>query len=257
MTNTVKKMPLGEMVKTLEENGFTVLPNNADSQTVTFISILLDRSGSMQQKWETYISSINEYISTLKADKGNNYVIEFSVFDSETPTFRFGYVQPKNDVFSTDCVANIYAERPIVNFPLLSAYDERYKPRGMTPLLDAFYLVGKKVVKSPYARKLFVVITDGMENASRRYDRDDCGGIVTQLEKVNGQVVFLGEGLDAFAQYADMGLRYETSAQMGAKGFTADAARTFAIKSSAYASTGDSNVLNWTDQERKIIKDES
>jgi hypothetical protein len=84
--------------------------------------------------------------------------------------------------------------------------DREYYVRGSTALLDA---VGKTISKIGNAQKfskpdyradkvLFVITTDGMENASREYSYDKVKHqIERQKEKYGWEFIFLGANIDA------------------------------------------------------------
>jgi hypothetical protein len=97
---------------------------------------------------------------------------------------------------------------------------DTYRPRGMTPLLDA---VGKsindvveKIKALPKSKRpdkiIVVIVTDGAENASREFTREGVKKLVDEKEKEGWRFVFIGAGLDAFSEAtASLGLACNTS----------------------------------------------
>ena len=95
-----------------------------------------------------------------------------------------------------------------------------YRVRGSTALLDAvggaIHHIGNV---HKYAREedrpertLFVITTDGMENASRRYDyRRVREMIERQKEKYGWEFLFLGANIDAAKEAARFGIRAENA----------------------------------------------
>jgi len=90
--------------------------------------------------------------------------------------------------------------------------EEEYYVRGSTALLDA---IGKTVmqVKANQDKKeikdkvLFVIITDGMENASREYRADQIKKLIEERkEKNNWEFLFLGANIDAIGAAKDIGI---------------------------------------------------
>jgi hypothetical protein len=90
-----------------------------------------------------------------------------------------------------------------------------YSPSGMTALYDA---VGRSVSKtlafldslSTEDRPqdvIVVILTDGMENASRRWDLGRVARLIADAEDDGWQFVFLGANLDSQAVARDMGMR--------------------------------------------------
>ena len=113
----------------------------------------------------------------------------------------------------------IHDRIPIGKMPQLT--DKEYYVRGCTALLDA---VGSAIHHignvHKYAREedrpektLFVITTDGMENASRRYGYDQVHEMITrQKEKYGWEFLFLGANIDAAREAARFGIAQEHAA---------------------------------------------
>ena len=126
-------------------------------KNLTEIVFILDRSGSMAGLEGDTIGGFNAMIEKQKREPGEAFVSTV-LFDSETEV--------------------IHDRVDIKNIALLT--DRDYYVRGCTALLDA---VGGAIHHigniHKYAREedrpektLFVITTDGMENASRKYSYD-------------------------------------------------------------------------------------
>jgi hypothetical protein len=98
-------------------------------------------------------------------------------------------------------------------------------PRGNTPLIDAFVKAidstGRRLRDTPEPYRpdqvLFVVITDGQENASKEYKRKDVFDRVTrQQNDYKWQFVYLGANQDAFAEAASYGIPLGSTLSYGA-----------------------------------------
>ena len=121
----------------------------------THIAVLLDRSGSMDAVKDETISGFNYFLKEQKA-AGDNASLTLVQFDSE----------------STDVV---HEAKPVRDVPDLNG--DTYQPRGSTPLLDALgqtiNSTGRTLAAIPETNRpdkvVFVVITDGQENASRKF----------------------------------------------------------------------------------------
>ena len=99
--------------------------------------------------------------------------------------------------------------------------DKEYFVRGCTALLDA---VGSAIdhigTVHKYAREedrpaktLFVITTDGLENASRRYSFADVKRMIErQKEKYNWEFLFLGANIDAIEVAGQMGISRDRAA---------------------------------------------
>ena len=93
--------------------------------------------------------------------------------------------------------------------------DKQYYVRGCTALLDA---VGDAIHHigniHKYAREedvpektIFIITTDGLENASRRYNYNKVRRMIErQKEKYNWEFIFLGANIDAAAEAAKIGI---------------------------------------------------
>jgi hypothetical protein len=105
--------------------------------------------------------------------------------------------------------------------------DKEYYVRGTTALLDA---VGRTINKIGNAQKhtaeeeraekvLFVITTDGYENASREYDYDKVNLMIShQKIKFGWEFIFLGANIDAVATAGRLGISADRSANYKADG---------------------------------------
>lgn len=92
---------------------------------------------------------------------------------------------------------------------------ETFVPRGSTALLDAIgtsiHDTGRRLEKLPEEQRpskvVCVIITDGFENASRKFDRKQIDELIReQRDKYQWEFVFLGANQDAIATAASMGI---------------------------------------------------
>ena len=117
------------------------------------------------------------------------------------------------------CSEVIHDRVSLSKLPKLTEKD--YYVRGCTALLDA---VGSAISHignvHKYAREedrpektLFVITTDGMENASRRYGYDQVRQLITrQQEKYGWEFLFLGANIDAAKEAARFGITEDRAA---------------------------------------------
>ncbi|MCQ2444263.1 MAG: hypothetical protein MJ061_02050 [Mailhella sp.] len=171
---------------------------------LTELVFILDRSGSMSGLESDTIGGFNSMIAKQKKAEGEA-VVSTVLFNEASRVLH--------DRVPLDRVA-----------PLT---DGEYEPAGCTALLDA---VGDAVrhigLVHKYARSedvpehtVFVITTDGMENASRRYGLEEVRRLITrQSEKYGWEFLFLGANIDAVETAGRMGIRPERSAE-----FTNDA----------------------------------
>ena len=167
-------------------------------KNLTEIVFILDRSGSMAGLEDDTIGGFNAMIQKQKEEDGEAYISTI-LFDSHTEVIH-------------DRV-EIQQVVPMTR--------KEYYVRGCTALLDA---VGKAIRHignvHKYAREedrpektLFVITTDGMENASREYTYEQVNTqIARQKEKYGWEFLFLGANIDAAKEAARFGISPEWAA---------------------------------------------
>jgi len=96
----------------------------------------------------------------------------------------------------------------------LPAWD--YYVGGNTALLDALGNTIHRIINSQRSlpadrragRMVFVIITDGMENASRRYSLEEVRRLIErERDQYGWEFIFLGANIDAINTAATMGIR--------------------------------------------------
>ena len=153
------------------------------------ITLVLDRSGSMQDIREATQDGVNEFINKQKLIDGNN-TFTLIKFDDQY-------------------------ERTLNNIPLKDVQKVKLEPRGMTALLDAIGITindkGKYFRKLPENERpekvIFVIVTDGQENSSKEFRREKIFDMIKkQTEKYSWEFVFLGANQDAIATAVSYGI---------------------------------------------------
>jgi uncharacterized protein YegL len=159
----------------------------------TEIVVVLDRSGSMQSIAGSTVDGFNKFLDEQKNAEGEAFVTLVQFDDRYEVDYKSVPVKDVN---------------PLIN-------GETFKPRGVTALLDA---IGKTINELETDRDVvFVIITDGDENASREFKRDAIMKMIKTLEDDKGwYFLFLGANQDAIAAGGNMGIA-------GNKSFTYDA----------------------------------
>lgn len=193
--------------------------------------ILLDRSGSMSDKWSEALSSINVYVRGLAKEKATKSAkVTLATFD-EQGGIKFDVIRQAVAASKWEDVTNKDAE-----------------PRGMTPLYDAIgRLIGLADKETP-EKAVIVVMTDGLENASREMTKDAARAALDRARGKNWQVMFLGAEFDAMAQAASVGTAQAQTINSTTKGLAATLA-TASTYSANYAATG--RAMAWSDEDRK------
>ena len=167
-------------------------------ENLTEIVFILDRSGSMSGLESDTIGGFNSMIAKQQKEEGEA-IVSTVLFDDETDVIH-------------DRVA-------IGDVKKLT--EEDYYVRGCTALLDAvggaIHHIGNV---HKYAREedrpaktLFVITTDGLENASRHYSfKDVKRQIKRQQEKYNWEFIFLGANIDAIEVADNLGISKDRAA---------------------------------------------
>lgn len=166
---------------------------------LTELVMILDRSGSMCGLEEDTIGGFNAMIEKQKKEDGEVFV---------------------STVLFDDQIDVIYDRVDIGKIEPMT--DKQYYVRGSTALLDA---VGEAIHHigniHKYARNedvpektIFVITTDGMENASRKYTYDDVRRMIErQKERYHWEFIFLGANIDAAAEAARFGISASRAAR--------------------------------------------
>jgi Mg-chelatase subunit ChlD len=203
----------------------------------THIAVLLDRSGSMAEVKDETISGFNYFLKEQKT-AGDNASFTLVQFDSE----------------STDVV---HEARPVRDVPDLN--QDTYQPRGSTPLLDALgqtiNSTGRTLAAIPEANRpdkvVFVVITDGQENASHHFTKARVKEMIDhQTGKYNWQFVYLGANQDAFAEAGAVGIGMANAANFTPAN-TIVAFRGTAVNVASYRRSGRASSLEYSNEQRK------
>ena len=165
---------------------------------LTEIVFILDRSGSMSGLEKDTIGGFNTTIEKQKKEEGEA-IVSTVLFDND--------MEVLHDRVSLEKIA-----------PLT---DKEYYARGCTALLDAIggaiHHIGNV---HKYARDedrpektIFVITTDGYENASRKYSSDRVKQMVErQKQKYGWEFIFLGANIDAVETARNFGIDEERAA---------------------------------------------
>ena len=158
---------------------------------LTEIVFILDRSGSMSGLESDTIGGFNAMIEKQKKADGKALI----------STVLFDHV-------STVLHDRVPLER------VEPMTDRDYTVRGSTALLDAIGGAIRHIANvHKYAREedrpmhtLFVITTDGMENASRNYDIETVWRMIRRQKKQGWEFLFLGANIDAVKTAGSFGI---------------------------------------------------
>ena len=169
---------------------------------ITELVFILDRSGSMNGLVSDTIGGFNAMIEKQRREEGEAYVTTV-LFDT-----RF---------------ERIHDRLKLRDVPPLT--EREYMPGGCTALLDAVGQTIRHIAQiHRYARPedvpaktVFVITTDGLENASRFYRREEVKKMIEhEQEKYGWEFLFLGANIDAAETAGDLGIREDRAANFNA-----------------------------------------
>ncbi len=165
---------------------------------LTEIVYILDRSGSMSGLEADTIGGFNSMMDKQRKI-GEEAVVSTVLFDDRCEV--------------------LYDRIPIEQVEKLT--DKQYYVRGCTALLDA---VGEAIHHignvHKYAREedrpektIFVITTDGMENASSGYSYDKVKSLIKSRQKKSGwEFIFIGANIDAYGEAGKLGIKKSRTA---------------------------------------------
>lgn len=204
---------------------------------ITELVFILDRSGSMAGLEKDTIGGFNAMIEKQKKEEGECFV----------STVLF------------DNTAEVLHDR-IKLSEIKPMTDNDYTVRGCTALMDALGGAVKHIRNiHKYARKedvpentVFVITTDGMENASRNYSSADVKAMIEeQKEKYGWEFLFIAANIDAVETAAKYGISEDRAVN-----YRPDAAGTQNLYCGVCAAVSDvRNKRRMSDKWKKTITD--
>ena len=161
-------------------------------EQLTELVFILDRSGSMSGLEGDTIGGFNAMIEKQKKEPGEAYVSTV-LFDDESEV--------------------LHDRIPLDKVPKMT--DKDYSVRGCTALIDAIggaihHIANIHKYARPEdvpSRTVFVITTDGMENASRRYTSKEVKRMIEkEKDKYGWEFLFIGANIDAVETGARFGI---------------------------------------------------
>ena len=162
-------------------------------KNLTELVFILDKSGSMAGLEKDVIGGFNAMIEKQKKEKGEA-LVSTVLFDDRTEV--------------------LHDRIPLEKIEPMTEND--YEVGGCTALVDALGLAVKHIGNvHKYAREedvpehtVFVITTDGMENASRIYSSDKVKKMVSKKTEKNGwEFLYLAANIDAVETGASIGIK--------------------------------------------------
>ena len=203
----------------------------------TLVSFLLDETGSMADCLDSTINGFNEYVKNLQRD------------DEKYAKMFFTLTK-----FNSRAITTVHNNVPVAGVPMLNR--DTYKPGEMTPLYDA---IARTIKETESATKkkavLFIIMTDGSENASKEYSRQQVFDLIQQKEKDGWTFAYLGANQDAWTVASSIGIA-QASAAAYAAGDEEETMETLSRATTTFTATGSvqskSFLRQWTDDDGKL-----
>ena len=151
------------------------------------VVFILDKSGSMGGQEENTISSFNEY---LEKEKKNTYETNITT------------------VLFSDTYSILHDRIPVKKVKKLTNKD--YFVGGCTALYDALGNTINSMKQKDTDKVLFIIITDGYENASREYKKDDIKNLINKNKDF--EFIYVGADIDSYAAGSQIGIRKDNIA---------------------------------------------
>ena len=149
------------------------------------VSVILDRSGSMASVAEATVKGFNDYVKDLP---------------STTPVSLTQFDAPDR----TTELVDTFIRQPAKGLKLKA---DDYRPRGATPLMDAIGITVDAIRQRKSKRdQVVLIVTDGLENASKDWTRERVRDLIADLRKKGWQFVFMGADIDAYSESAGIAM---------------------------------------------------
>lgn len=144
------------------------------------VVFLLDMSDSMQGMEEDTIGGYNGYLDNMK--------------DSDAKVTTVLFNGSHEMITNGKCIKNVKK---------LSR--KQYIPGGSTALLDAIGDTIKYMDEKGSDKVLFIITTDGEENSSRRYTKEDIKRLINIHD--NWEFIYLGADIDSYSEASSIGIK--------------------------------------------------
>lgn len=204
----------------------------------TQIVVVLDRSGSMDTISKPTVDGINSFIKEQKAAEGEAFMT-LTQFDNQYEVS--------------------YSKKPIKEVDYL-VNGVTFIPRATTALYDA---IGRTINELQTTDDvIFVIVTDGHENASNEFTRERVFEKIEEKKKLGWKFLFLGANQDAMATGNSLGISsnnsvtYNTNSQSVNTLFSMVSNKMTSYryhKSKSSIGTVSTDSLDFTDNDRKEI----
>ena len=162
-----------------------------ENNKITELVLILDRSGSMGGLEDDTVGGFNSMIEKQKAQEGTCFVTTV-LFDHELYT--------------------LHDRVPLAEVRPLTRAD--YQVRGCTALIDAIGVTVRRIAdihrylrpEDVPANVMFVITTDGMENASKQFSSEEVKKMIGRQKEKGWEFLFIGANIDAVETAGHFGI---------------------------------------------------
>ena len=166
-------------------NELAVVSDKKESKTLDIVFVL-DKSGSMTGSERSVINGFNAFVEK-ESNKYRDSRVTAVVFDHD--------------------YKKLYSRKDIKDVEILT--DKDYNPSGCTALYDAIGFTIQDLMNEVNNDVLFIIITDGYENSSRRFDKEHINSLIDELD---WDFVFVGAEIDSYSEASNIGIKQSHTA---------------------------------------------
>ena len=193
------------------------------------IVFIIDKSGSMGGQEENTISSFNEYLAKEKKNKYKTNITTVLFSDN------YSILHDREDVKKVKRLT-----------------EEDYYVGGCTALYDALGNTINSFDRKETDKVLFIIITDGYENASREFDNKKIRKLIKKHS--DWEFIYIGADIDSYASGGAIGIKKDNIAN-----YKKDARGTSklfkAVGDFECAMMGEASTTNWKQDLDNYIKE--
>jgi len=151
------------------------------------VVFILDKSGSMGGFEDDTIGGYNSYLDKVKNNKSKVYVTTV-LFNND-----YELLNEREEISKVEHLTN-----------------DNYRVGGTTALYDAIGKTIEKIDKYKSDKVLFVITTDGLENASIEYNKNTIKRLIENHKNI--EFIYLGANIDSYKEGTSIGIRKESIA---------------------------------------------
>ena len=155
-----------------------------ESKKLVKVKFVMDKSGSMSSMGDEPRQSLNNFIGKQKED--GEFLFSLTLFSDNVIFSKVNISSKELSDFKKDDIVT----------------------GGMTALYDA---IGETIESEDDSDVIFIILTDGLENSSRKYTRSKIRKLVKEKEAKGWKFIYLGANQDSYAESNNIGLNARVS----------------------------------------------